>query len=111
MAKNIKTFEDACAALEMDPQIYVDDIQIAAFKKLKVIVKALNAGWEPNWKDEDERKYYPWWNMEDGGFSLLIVLYGCQYTSVPSCLCFQTSGLAEYAAKQFKSIYKDLYCN
>src|SRR5690606_1839166 len=34
-----------------------------AYKALKLITKAYNQGWKPNWKNYDEAKYYPWFKM------------------------------------------------
>lgn len=108
----VKTFEDACKVLKMKVPVFAktDSKDEVAFRKLKVIIQALNEGWKPNWKNSDEYKYFPWWNMENG-FSLTYVndYYLC--TAVPSCLCFTNEDLANYAAKQFLSIYKDFYCN
>lgn len=104
----VKSFEDACKVLKMKVPVFAktDSKDEVAFRKLKVIIQALNEGWKPNWKDSNEYKYYPWWDM-DGGFSLFFVrgLFRCTY--VPSCLCFKNEELAQYAAKQFLSIYKD----
>lgn len=107
----VKTFEDACKVVGIKVPVFAktDAKDEVAFKKLKVIIQALNQGWKPNWKDDDEYKYYPYWSM-DSGFSLGGVGYFYQSTDVPSCLCFKNEELAQYAAKQFLAIYKDLYC-
>jgi hypothetical protein len=63
----IKTFEDACAEVGEDPEHdkftegTPDEI---AFKKIKVITKALNEGWLPNWNNSGERKWYPWFYLD-----------------------------------------------
>ena len=107
----VKTFEDACKVVGIKIPVFAkteakDEV---AFKKLKVIIQALNEGWKPNWKDNKEPKHYPWWNM-DGGFSLSDVRCYYRLTLVPSCLCFKNEDLALYATKQFLAIYKELYC-
>jgi len=62
----IKTFEDACAELELYPEEVLagfmktastDEI---AYRKLRIIAEALNEGWKPDWSNSDEYKYYPW---------------------------------------------------
>src|SRR4051812_4470554 len=68
----IKTFEDACQALGIDPTKLPDvsalpaDQQeaIIAHYKLVIIAQALNEGWKPNWNDNSEWKYYPWFEVK-----------------------------------------------
>lgn len=76
-----------------------------AFGKLELIARVLNEGWEPNWNDNNEPKYFNWFNM-DNGFSFIDVGSSYQVSIVSSRLCFKSSDLALYAAKQFFDIYK-----
>lgn len=60
----VKTFEDACTVLGIDPDEWKNrhlmfDKDVLAYLKLRVIAKALNEGWYPKFT-EDERRYYPW---------------------------------------------------
>ena len=60
----VKTFEDACTVLGIDPDEWkkrhlMFDKDVLAYLKLRVIAKALNEGWYPKFT-EDERRYYPW---------------------------------------------------
>lgn len=123
MENQIKTFEDACKALSIPATLPVVDAlpekhrkAIIANYQLFIIAQALNEGWEPNWNDFSEYKYYPWFDMETygdapvgSGFSF----HDCDCVNanadVGSRLCFKSRELAEYAGKQFESIYKDLY--
>jgi len=114
--KNIKTFKDACKALNItfnpSPELSKDEL---AYQKLKIIAKALNEGWQPNWNDWSEWKYYPWFQMGNNGaspgvgFSFDDCGLGSTASRVGSRLCFKTSELAKYAGKQFEEIYKDYY--
>lgn len=121
MAKpKIKTFEDACKALKLDPVTVlpsVDNIPngkaILAAATLFIIAQALNGDWKPDWNNDDEYKYYPWFDMEKdsnnpSGFRLFGVDYYYSISDVGSRLCFQTRELAEYAGTQFVEIYRDL---
>lgn len=109
--QKIKSFEDACIALNKQPESLLPaglqpcDI---AFIKLRIIAEALNEGWQPNWSDFNERKYYPWFDMENG-FSFYVCVYNYTVSSVGSRLCFKSSELAEYAGQQFTDLYKDLF--
>lgn len=60
----VKTFEDACTVLCIDPDEWkkrhlMFDKDVLAYLKLRVIAKALNEGWYPKFT-EDEFRYYPW---------------------------------------------------
>jgi hypothetical protein len=114
----IKTYEDACEALgtTSDDQYFEyrpDAVKghektLLAYAKLLVIVKALNEGWVPDWKNSSQYKYYPWWDLSSGsGLSRIAVYYRDSCSAVGSRLCFKSRELAEYAAKQFKDIYTE----
>ena len=68
ITKYIKTFEDACEALDnqhpyIQEYLNVVNINISqdiiSYLKLRIITEALNDGWKPTF-DEDEYRYYPW---------------------------------------------------
>ena len=139
--KRIKTFEDACHEIGIDAEAWNRDKislglepDVLAFLKLRIIVKALNEGWEPRFT-EDECRYYPWfilytreeYNKLDeeeksrvvyrsnyfanalGGVSYAFALYD---SSVPNAyigvrLAFKTSELAAYCGRQFLDIWAD----
>ena len=109
---SIKSFEDACDFSNISDPCnlfsYVDSKRVIAFKKLEVIVTALNNGWTPNWNDSSEYKHYNYFRML-GGFSYWCTDYYGTGTDGPSVLCFKTEEIAEYAAKQFIELYKDFY--
>lgn len=109
----VKTFEDACEIAGIDPnqdkfkKSSPDEI---AYAKLKIIIEALNEGWKPDWSDENKYKYFPWFYLNgSSGFRFDGVGYGCTGSTVGSRLCFKSKELAEYAATQFFSLYKDFF--
>ncbi len=119
MNPKIKTFEGACKVLKLNPKSVLPDVKgmpehhqkaIISHAKLVIITEALNEGWKPNWKNTSEWKYYPWFKMSSGSG---LAYDGCgdlySYSGVGSRLCFKTSELAEYAGKQFKSLYEDYF--
>ena len=70
--ERIKTFEDACREIGIDAEAWNRDKislglepDVLAFLKLRIIVKALNEGWEPRFT-EDECRYYPWFILYTG---------------------------------------------
>ena len=122
MKNKIKSFEDACKALGIEPTVPeftgIEESErkaLLAHYKLTVIARALNEGWKPNWNDWNEWKYYPWFRMGDNGgspgvgFSFGGYDGGHSHSSVGSRLCFKTEELAEYAGKQFEDLYKDYF--
>lgn len=121
--KQIKSFEGACKILAKDPLKVLPKVTgfpkahqkaLIAFAKLIIINQALNfvdngnKAWKPNWNDSSEWKYYPWWYMDKPGFRLYSVIYDYSFSAVGARLVFRTRALAEYAAKQFKALYKDI---
>jgi hypothetical protein len=121
----IKTFEAACKLLKLDPKKVLPDVNsmpqghqesTLAYSMLVIIAEALNKEanggqtWKPNWKDNNEWKYYPWFDMSSGsGLSYGDYDYQYSYSSVGSRLCFKTSDLARYAGTQFKSLYEKYF--
>lgn len=139
--ERIKTFEDACREIGIDAEAWSRDKislglepDVLAFLKLRIIVKALNEGWEPRFT-EDECRYYPWFILYTGeeynkldeeeksrvvcrSNSYAIALGGvsCAYASNDSSvtnasigvrLAFKTSELAAYCGRQFLDIWAD----
>lgn len=107
----IKTFSDVLEELDYDPEAFKDMNEHTtsdeeAYRKLKMICKALNEGWEPNWDDSNEYKYYPWFYMGSSAFRFDDCDYWLTVSGVGSRLCFKSRKLAEYAGKQFESVYK-----
>jgi hypothetical protein len=108
----VKTFEDACEVLGVGPSYSfnsTDSKDEIAYKKLKIIIQALNEGWTPDWSNSNQKKWYPWmkWNGSGFGFSDSYCDYWATRTCVGSRLCFKSEELAIYAAKQFEAIYND----
>lgn len=115
ITEKIKSFEDACTFLGLNPiEVLPPDTMynakyLIACAMLAIITKALNEGWEPDWDNSNEYKYYPWFDMRSSGGGFSFVGYGSDYvvSSVGSRLCFKSRELARYAATQFLDIYKD----
>jgi hypothetical protein len=109
--EKIKTFKDACIALKIKTENLFnsnDTPDVRAYKQLKVIICAINEGWTPDWNNDNQRKYYPWFNLSSG-FGFSSSGYGCgrTHTLVGSRLCFESEEKCIYTANQFLDIYKD----
>lgn len=83
-----------------------DMLAAKAFLQLTLIAKALNEGWTPDWNNDDEYKYFPFFRLSGSGLVYYDFGYALTFTYVGSRLCFKSEELAEYAGKQFESIYK-----
>lgn len=114
----IKTYEDACKDLNIDPienlpfkEVATPDQKaINAFAKLIIIVKALNEGWTPDWKNSSQWKYYPWFRMGGSvgsGFSFGGSVYDYSSSGLGSRLVLKNDELATYVGNQFKELYED----
>lgn len=107
----IKTFKDACKATgKCIPEDDYSSPDEYAYAQLKVIVSALNEGWKPDWNNQNQYKWYPWFYMDDErGFQFDFAYFYSQLSDVCSRLCFKNRELAEYAASQFLDIYKSFF--
>jgi hypothetical protein len=111
----INNFIDVLIELNIDGKEFVEQTKNLspdelAYKQLKLIVKAFNEGWTPDWTNSNEYKYYPWFKMgspSGGGFSYYDYAYWRTGSTVGSRLCFKSADLAKHAGQLFESIYKD----
>ena len=145
VTERIKTFDDAREALgdehpfvkEYWSVVNVDlDItqDLIAYLKLRIIVAALNEGWEPKF-EKGEYRYFPWFYfytkeeydklddeekgrcvLRSGFFTVSFFGFVCcnasydashSYTSYGSRLAFRTRELAAYAGRQFTEEWAD----
>ena len=150
VTERIKTLDDACNALgDEHPLVTQYRLTAAAYKgdpmtedfiaylKLRIIVAALNEGWEPKFT-EDEYRYFPWFyfytkeeydKLDDEKKEHCVLRFGCNassyygfvycsadydasfsYAGNRSRLALRTSELAIYAGKQFVKEYLDFIC-
>ena len=109
----VKTFEDACEIVGEDPEddnfITGTDDEIA-YKKLKVICRALNEGTVLSFANSSQRKWRPWFQWSGSGFRYDDAFYVAAGTasSGGSRLCFHSEELAIYAGQQFIDLYNQL---
>lgn len=148
ITERVKTFEDACQELGedhpfvlayqntdlRDPEVAEENRDILAYMKLRIVVAALNEGWEPQFT-EDEWRWYPWfhlyteeelskksdkWKIEHfisaedysgdyAGFAYVssFRVPSSTPTNVSSRICFKSEALATYCGKQFINFWAD----
>ena len=117
----IKFYEDACEMLKISPEINnpltlsnKDKKSVIAYNQLIEIVRALNEGWEPDWSNSNETKWFCYFYLQKtkdnpSGFRFFGAYCYCAGSYVPSRLCFKSRDLAVYAAEKFKKLYKDYF--
>ena len=74
---SIKSYEDVVMYIKENNLsfLYIETFnkKLLAFCMIQNILTVFNNGWKPNWKDNNERKYYPWFEYKSsGGWSLLV---------------------------------------
>lgn len=142
ITERVKTFDDAMMILGEEHPLVMEwhlgenlSPDLEAYLQLRIIVAALNEGWEPQFT-EDEERYYPWFwlytkkeieqmgederkerNMvstekyqtDYAGFACAYSYCAPSYSStrVGSRLCLKSDALAEYCGKQFTDIWAD----
>ena len=139
--ERVKTFADACEVLG-EEHSYVQEYRgvaninfdftqdIIAYLKLRIIVAALNEGWNPKF-DGDECRYYPWFYIytkeeyeklnEDEKKKCRVVglsnssaytHHASSYLSTRSGsqIAFKTREISEYCAEQFIDIWAEYLC-
>lgn len=115
VTERIKTFEDVLLENNTDQTHFDDECEgltadEIAYKKIKLIAKALNEGWTPDWTNSNETKYHPYFEMGSSsgvGVSCDVYAYWASDSLVGSRLCYKSRDLAIYAGKQFTEIYKE----
>lgn len=112
----VKSFEDACKVKGISTDLPdVSNLpewlrqQVIVDYKLLVIASAINEEWEPNWDDNTEYKYYPWFKLSSSGVGFSCDDYVCVYSLalVGSRLVFPTSEKAKYFANQFLDLHRE----
>jgi hypothetical protein len=112
---DLKTFDDCCVACGTSEKKFEETLKklnlqpdTIAYEKLKIIIKAINQDWIPDWNNSSQYKYWPWFVLSSGfGFSGSDCCYDGTSTAVGSRLCFESREKSDYAGKQFQDIYKD----
>ena len=112
----VKTYEDACRELSMNP---LDENKLMklgltkhdiAYQKLVTIAKSLNEGWVPDVCDNSVYRWYPLFvtNGSPSSFAFGDSRYGSALANAGSGsrLCFKNKELSEYCGKQFIELWK-----
>lgn len=108
----IKTMDDVYTEFGIDKTtfeksfIFKEDLDAA---KIRLITKAFNEGWEPNWSNSSEYKYVPYFQISGVGFSYSNYDDWRTTTCVGSRLCFKSKELCLFAIEQFKTEFENYF--
>lgn len=78
--------------------------KIKALAQESLIVDFYNKKWVPNWNDSSQKKYYPYFNMNN--FSHCICIWDISYSAAPASLVWKSESDLEEAVKKFFDIFK-----
>lgn len=120
--KQLKTFEDACKIVGVDPKKVIPDFSCYPERHRKsmemhaeiiLIVEAANQidnggeRWVPDFKNRHEPKYEVWYEMGSSGFRFYDYDYWRARSNVGSRLCFKNRNTAKRIVNQFIDKYND----
>ena len=118
VTERVKTYLDACHELGREPLDEKKLLELGLtehdidYQKLTLIIEALNEGWKADVCDANVRRWYPWFEPNGSPSSFAFCGSACAnaYANAGcgSRLCYKTCELAEYSAKQFIDIWKDI---
>jgi hypothetical protein len=119
--KKIKTYADICKIDGVDPikslpfpeAKTAEETAVNSFAMTIRINRVLNEGWQPDWNNSREYKYYPWFYMRSdsqvgSGVGFSYYDYSCVHSdsAVGSRLVFKTETLAKFAGTTFLEVYR-----
>jgi len=116
--KVITSIEVACEAMGFDPQdprfTQGTSDQNAYHLLTLAIVPALQEGRKPDWNDDNERKWWAsfWMDEEGGGFRFYDMYYAYRLTGWTggSRLCLPDEERVLHMVKYFLPVLRDFYC-
>ena len=100
-------------ALQAYPLLGIDKVskRALAFIQLEkkiAEVNERNESWVPNWDDDNEKKWYPWFNLRNGKVALDFVYYYSN-SAIPPSLVFKNSETCRKFVGDNMELYEKLY--
>lgn len=117
LTDRINSMSDVFAECGIDEDEFYEECQNLGlpedeigYREAKLICKAFNGDWVPNWDNSNERKWRPWFYMDGpSGFRFLGSDCDLTISGVGSRLCFKEESHCDHAAKAFLHIYKKFF--
>jgi hypothetical protein len=77
-------------------------------RKMRLIYRVFNGpDWNPDFSNDKQPKYYPWFRFTGGGFVLGDVDYYYGYAYVSARLCAKNEAIVRHICKYFLNEYND----
>lgn len=117
------SFEDMCQKKGLDPVSLLPDVSkcpakhqaaIVATTKLFLLADEVNEDWVPDWDNDDQYKWYPWFDLEKHkknnptGFQFFVAFYFYSTSYVGSRLCFRSREDAKFAGETYLDLYRTM---
>ena len=114
----IKTYSDVCRELkeeevtqdsfDCDLFTYKEIAQLIAFAKIKQIAKLFNRSWKVDLTDENQKKWYPYFEIRSSGLGFNGSYYD-NWCVDGQVAFYPNQKISDFIGKTFIDIYKDLY--
>ena len=112
--KNIKSFDDILKLANINKKDHLifknivnkNEVKINAYNKLLLISSVLNEEWEADFTNTNQIKYYPYFEVDDGGLVYDGCSYGCSYCNAEAVF-YKTSDIAIFAGNIFIKEYNE----
>ena len=112
----VETFESACKKLNIDYKKHLRKIKelsegVQSFSKLEIIIKVLQEDWKPDFNNDNQKKYYPYFKIDKSVSSCCFVYVDYSWVdwyvdTVWSRLCLPTAELAYFVGNYYIGLYK-----
>lgn len=115
--ERVKSVQDACKALGRDynkefgkERTKWETPDETGYREIKMFYEALNEGWEPDYSDSNQAKYYAWVKWVSGrGWSVGVVGCGHAPATVGPRLVAKNEELVHHAFKCIYDSFKRFY--
>jgi hypothetical protein len=120
----VNSFEEACELQGLDHENVLPDCSkmpeqhlkaVIAFAKMCIVHESLNGDWKPDWSNNSQPKYYPWFDFttkKNGPSGVGLSFSGCSYVHSISglgvSLFYKDRETAEHAGKVFIKLYAEM---
>jgi hypothetical protein len=121
--KKIKTYEDICKLDGVHPINSLpypnpqtrQEKWVNAVVKIERIIRVINNGWEADFSNSRQPKWYIWWryDKESSGFVFDYSDASCAYTAshVGARFCYETREQCEHVARHFTKEFNEFLLN
>jgi len=107
--RDIKSYDDACRVLPVpNDYLNINKKHIVAQLKLEHIIYVINQDWKPDYTNNNQKKWYPYFNADSCfGFFNAGYYYDALGANTGSRFCLESQEKAEYCGKTFTKLYEE----